>query len=253
MRNEINIAIDADSLCFKACYRHQWIESEGVDIELAYLEFCGEIQKIKSAVFRLLEYKSGDVVIPKIVLSPKKTFRNDLSDEYKANRGPVLIHGIKQLKLMIMHRLKPWAMVVPDVEADDVVIHYANKYNWLVSAIDKDVIHACPTSCYDYNKRRWEQPNMPYEIETWYAKQALMGDKDDNIKGAPDIGGVNAQKWVNNYVGELFDWNSYCDMFGSEEEATRTMNLIRMDGLIEIDGKLVWKPWEPYNNNYWEL
>lgn len=248
--NIINIAIDADSLVFKACYRHQ--VPGGVDIELAYLEFCQEVAKIRSAVFRIVTYTKGDKVIPLIVLSPKKTFRNDLSDEYKANRGPVLLHGIKQLKYMIMDRLKQWALVVPNVEADDVVIYYAKHHNYMVSAIDKDVLHACPTSLYNYNTRRWEHPNLPYEIEAWYAKQALMGDTDDNVKGARDVGKVGAQKWVDKYMGEMYSWSHYIDMFGDEFVAEQAMNLVRMDGLVNIDGKLVWKPWNILNSNYWE-
>jgi len=162
--NIIHSVIDADSLVYKSCYRHQ--NECGVDIEQAFLEFGYEIGKIKSAVFRLLKYQPGDKVVPIIVLSPKKTFRHLLSTDYKAKRPESEpIHGIKQLKLMIMHRLDNTA-VHPMVEADDVCIWYARNKGYLVSAVDKDVIMACPTSCYDYNKRRWESPHMPYEIET---------------------------------------------------------------------------------------
>ena len=126
----IKIAIDADSIIYKGAFRHQ-IEG-GVNIELAYYEICNEIAKICSAVWRIIQYTKGDKVVPLIVLSPKKTFRNDLSEEYKSNRTSQSIHGIKQLKLMVMHRLKPWALVVPNVEADDVVIYYAKNYNYMV-------------------------------------------------------------------------------------------------------------------------
>ncbi len=249
--NEIKIAIDADSLVYKACYRHQ-IEG-GVNIEQAYLEFGFEIGKIKSAVFRLIKYAKGDVVIPIIILSPKKTFRHDLSSEYKMNRPTgETIHGIKQLKLMIMHRLDN-AVVHSNIEADDVCIWYAKNKNYLVAAIDKDVINACPTSCYNYNVRRWEPPHMPYEIEEWYAKQALMGDSTDGIKGAEGIGVERAQAWVNRFVGEPFSWSEYTDLFGGESLAIMAMNLVRMDRLHKIDGKLVHVPWEPFGDTYWEF
>ena len=249
--NEINIAIDADSLVYKACYRHQ-IES-GVNIEQAYLEFGYEIGKIKSAVFRLLQYQKGDKVVPLIVLSPKKTFRNELSTDYKANR-PVgeTIHGIKQLKLMIMHRLDN-AFVAPGIEADDVCIWYAQTKDYLVAAIDKDVIHACPTSCYDYNKRRWESPHLPHEINEWYTKQALMGDTADNIAGAQDVGIVRAQAWVDKFIGEPYSWSGFVDLFGDESLAIMAMNLVRMDRLHMIDNKLVHVPWEPFGDTYWEF
>ncbi len=250
--NTINIAIDADSLIFKACYRHQIPNGGGVNIEQAYLEFCFEIGKIKSAVFRIRKYQAGDVVRPLIVLSPKTTFRNHLSDEYKANRKPPSIHGIKQLKLMVMHRLKDWAQVLHEVEADDVVIYFARNHDYLVSAIDKDVIMACPTYCYDYNNRRWEYPRLEYEIETWYARQALMGDGIDGIKGAQDVGEVRSLAWVSKFENEPFSWSGFVDMFGDEHVAELAMNLVRMDGLRKIDGKMVWKPWTVSGNNYWE-
>jgi len=248
--NKIRIVIDADSLVYKSCYRHQ-IES-GVNIEQAYLEFGYEIGKIKSAVFRLMKYEKGDKVVPIIVLSPKKTFRHDLSADYKANRPKSeIIHGIKQLKLMIMHRLDN-AEVHPKIEADDVGIWYAQHKEYLIAAIDKDVIMACPTSCYNYNTRRWENPHMPYEIEEWYAKQALMGDSIDGISGADDVGKIRAQKWVDRFVGEPFGWSEYTEMFGDESLAILAMNLVRMDRLKLIDNRLVHVPWEPLLDNYWE-
>ncbi len=249
--NEIKIAIDADSLVYKACYRHQ--TESGVNIEQAYGEFFYEIGKIKSAVFRLIKYQKGDKVVPIIVLSPKKTFRHDLDSEYKANRPTgETIHGIKQLKLMIMHRLDN-AEVHPKMEADDVVIWYARNKEYLVSAIDKDVIHACPTSCYNYNVRRWENPHMPYEIEEWYTRQALMGDATDGIKGAQNVGEERSQAWVDRFIGEPFSWSQYVDLFGDESLAIMAMNLVRMDRLHLIDGKLVHVPWEPFGDTYWEF
>ena len=251
--NVVNIAIDADSLIFKACYRHQNRDNTGVDIEKAWMEFCYEIGKIRSAVFRIIQYSKDIKIRPTIILSPKKTFRNDLSEDYKSNRGPVSIHGIKQLKLMCMHRMGEWAKVVPNIEADDVCIYYAQHHNFLVSAIDKDVINACPTSCYNYNKREWSQPHMGWEIEKWYAKQALMGDSTDGVKGAEGVGPERSEAWVNKFVGEPFSWSQFVDMFGDESLALVAMNLVRMDRLHKIDGKLIHVPWEPFGDEYWEF
>ena len=152
-----------------------------------------------------------------------------------------------------MHRFDKWAKVVPNVEADDVVIYYARKHNYLVSAIDKDVIRACPTSCYDYNNRRWEQPQMPYEIEQWYAYQSLLGDKADNIMGAKGVGEVGARKWVDKYFGQLFSWSDFVNFFGDEFIAIQTMNLVRMDRLKKVGNDLVHNPWEPFQDDYWDF
>ena len=252
-QNIIRVAIDSDSLVYKSCYRHQ--TPTGCNMEQAFLEFGYEIGKIKSAVFRLLPYKKGDKVVPIIVLSPKKTFRNDLSPDYKAKRPKQEqqpIHGIKALKIMIMDRLNN-AEVHKGIEADDVVIWYAKNKEYLVSAIDKDVINACPTSCYNFNTRKWEQPHMPYEIEQWYTKQALMGDSTDGVSGAEGVGPVGAEKFVSKFVGEPYSWGQFVDLFGDEHLAKQAMNLVRMDRLHCIDDKLVWKPWEPFEDQYWEF
>jgi 5'-3' exonuclease len=250
--NEIKVAIDADSLVYKSCYRHQTSDGCGVNIEQAYLEFGYEVGKIKSAVFRLLKYEKGDKVVPIIVLSPKHTFRHELSSAYKEKR-PVgeTIHGIKQLKLMIMHRLDN-AEVYPKIEADDVVIWYAKEKQYLVAAIDKDVINACPTSCYNYNSRYWNEPHLPHEIEAWYIKQALMGDNIDGVAGAQDIGAIRAQRWVDKFIGEPYSWSEFVDMFGDEHLAILSMNLVRMDRLRRINGELVHVPWRPFEDSYWQ-
>jgi len=251
----LNLAIDADSLVYKACYRHQLDFGAGVDIEKAYLEFCYEVGKIRAAVWKIISYQKGDQVIPAIVLSPKHTFRNELSEDYKANRKGDSIHGIKQLKLMIMHRLPDWGMVAPGIEADDIVIYLASHRNYMVAAIDKDVINACETSCYNYNKGQWEQPRSKWEIERWYAKQCLMGDSTDGISGAKDVGKARAQNWIDKYIGEAMSWTSFIDMFGDESVAIQTMNLIRMDRVVEMNGKFVFKPWDPWDdgNGYWDF
>ena len=153
-----NIAIDADSLIYKACYRHQmhhttktpYTKEEilaSFNLELAYFEFCQEVGKIRSAPFSgtnpILTYEKGDDVQVKIVLSPRKSFRQDIFPEYKANRSkkPSTVVGIKDLKILVLKRLKDWTILIPNVEADDIVNYYAREHGYMVSAIDKDVIN----------------------------------------------------------------------------------------------------------------
>lgn len=226
------IAIDADSIISKALNRQK------DNMELAFYEFCSEIGSIKGAIFNgLHEYEKGDDVEIKIILTPRTNFRYEIFKDYKHKRPPRSQERIELMKLVIA-RLKPWSEIHPNVEADDVVIHYA-KQGWMVAAIDKDVINACPTYCYNYNKYKWEPPSSEAQVEQWYLMQALMGDSTDCIPGAKGIGEVGAYKIVNE-----MNWKSFANIiqyFDSYEDALLSMRLVRMD---QWNGKevILWQP-----------
>ena len=226
------IAIDADSVVSKSLHR------QPDDLEKAYYEFCSSIGVIKGAIFHgMHEYEKGDEVEMKIILTPRTNFRYDIFPDYKHKRQPRSESRIALMK-MILERLKPWVEIHKGVEADDVVIYYA-KQGWMVSAIDKDVINACPTFCYDYNKYEWNPPKSEMQIESWYLMQALMGDSTDCIPGAKGIGEKGAFKIVNE-----MSWKSFAgiiEYFPSYEDALLSMRLVRMD---QWNGKevILWEP-----------
>lgn len=226
------IAIDADSIISKALHR------QPDDMEKAYFEVCANLGQIKGAIFfGLHEYEKGDEVEMKIILTPRTNFRYDIFPDYKKKRPPRSESRIALMK-MVLERLKPWVEIHAGVEADDVVIHYA-KQGWMVAAIDKDVINACPTYCYNYNKYVWEQPKSDMQIESWYLMQALMGDSTDCIPGAKGIGEKGAFKIVNE-----MSWKSFAgiiEYFPTYEDALLSMRLVRMD---QWNGKevILWTP-----------
>ena len=237
-----NIAIDADSIIYKSCYRHQLNRTkatpytdeeilESFNLEKAYFELCQEIGKIRSAPFAgqmpVLQYEKGDEVDCLIVFSPRKSFRQDIYPEYKANRKDNSVVGIKELKLLVIDRLKDWCLIVPNVEADDIVNYYAREHNYMVAAIDKDVINANPTYCYNYNTFEWNLPKSQLFIKDWYLMQTLMGDTTDNIKGAKGIGKVGALKIVQELDSPSF--GDIIQYFDSETDAMLNHWLVRMD------------------------
>jgi len=231
------IAIDADSLLYKACYRHQ---GERLNPELHYMEFMGEIAKIKSKVFDLYTYAKGDEVRPLIVFSPKTSFRNEMFPEYKSTRKPNTTEGIEALKALVKQRLPAITILVENVEADDIVNYMAREHNCLVAAIDKDVIHANPTHVFNYNKNKWISPKPPFQIERWYIKQALMGDSVDSIPGAKGIGEKKAEEIVDNLCE--FNFLDVTDYFEDYYDALMNYRLVRMD---QFDGEriVLWGDW----------
>lgn len=226
------IAVDADSIISKALHR------QPDDLEKAYYEVCANLGQIKGAIFfGLHEYEKGDEIEMKVILTPRTNFRYNIFPDYKNKRPPRSESRIELMK-MVLERLKPWVEIHAGVEADDVVIYYA-KQGWMVAAIDKDVINACPTYCYNYNKYVWEQPKSDMQIESWYLMQALMGDSTDCIPGAKEIGEKGAFKIVND-----MSWKSFANIieyFDSYEDALLNMRLVRMD---QWNGKevILWTP-----------
>ena len=236
---EYKIAIDADSLLYKSCYRNQlrstkdrgYTDEEieaSFDLEKAYFEMCGEIAKVRSKVFDGLHvYARGDSVSVKAILSPKVSFRNEMYPEYKANRKDASVVGIGKLKFALLARIPDMVYQFPDVEADDVVNWLARTKGYLVAAIDKDVINANPTYCYNYNKMVWIPPLPNFKIEEWYLTQALMGDATDNIKGAQGVGEKTAAKIVAGL--EYKNFEGIVEYFEDEYDALMNYRLVRMD------------------------
>lgn len=213
------LAIDADSILYKSI----WRVKDNFDLEVAYLDFCGEICKIRSAVFEKFPYEKGDTINYEIVFTEGSNFRYDIFPQYKANRTDKM-EGIDDLKNLIKSRL-PNIVIPTNAEADDYVI----SRNCLVAAIDKDVLKACQYYSYNYNKNVWLEPNEPSDIEEWYLFQALMGDSTDGIPGAPGIGKVKAAPIAKSLVNGSIDWENYCAFFEYPYMATICNQLVRMN------------------------
>ncbi len=162
-----------------------------------------------------------------VKFKPNKKTGEPMDMGYKANRKPPSIIGLRDLKLMVMQRLKAWVKIVAEVEADDVVNYYAREHGYMVAAIDKDVINANPTYSYNYNKFQWILPHSEYEIEKWYLVQTLMGDTTDNVAGAPSIGEMKAKKIIAGLIEPCFD--DIIEYFESDYEAQFNHWLVRMD------------------------
>lgn len=233
-QEETGLAIDADSLLFKACYKYR----EDFNIEMAYMEFCKRIGNIERACYD--EVAGLTEVI--ICFSTRKCFRHTVLDTYKANRGKnvtdemkLLRDYSKQLKLLVVERLRPMVNASNVFEADDLVIQYADK-GYLVAALDKDVINASKTKCFNYDTNLWTPELTEMDINRWYILQSIMGDSTDNIAGVKGMGKVKAET----FVSALFDGektiDDYVELFATPEDCLISNRLVRMNQYE--DGKL---------------
>lgn len=181
----------------------------------------------------------GDYNETLIALSPRKTFRNKLTETYKANRSQRT--DFKSACMQeVYNREKEKCRIRQDIEADDWAIYYAH-LGYEVAAIDKDILKVCPTKCYNYKNRKISQPVSQYQARLNTLAQALQGDSVDGIAGAKGIGAAKSKSIMEKDPS----WGEFSGYFASQEEAILSVRLVSMR---QFDGEKVvlWEPQDFY-------
>jgi DNA polymerase-1 len=132
----------------------------------------------------------------------RRTFRNDIYAEYKAQRSPTPDDLVPQLPI-IREAAKAFGIAVVEqvgFEADDLIATYAelavaNGARVTIASPDKDLMQlVCDgVAIFDPMKRRMVGPREVMEKfgvapERVIDVQALCGDSSDNIPGVPKVG-----------------------------------------------------------------
>lgn len=137
------------------------------------------------------------------------TFRNDLYDQYKANRPPMpepLAQQWEPVRRGV--ELLGFNLTVSDgVEADDCICTLARKYKAdnpvVILAADKDLKQCLDTNVVMVSQHGRKETihtldgfreKEGMEPDTWPDFQAIIGDSSDNIPGIPKVGPVTARK-----------------------------------------------------------
>jgi len=145
-----------------------------------------------------------------------KTFRNDLYDQYKANRPPAPEDLIPQFPLI---REATRAFSLPCIEeegyeADDIIASYtraALAQGWQVTIVssDKDLAQLIQPGVDMLDTMKNERRADDYVMQKFGVTPdklgdvlALMGDSVDNVPGVPGIGPKTAAKLITEY-GDL--------------------------------------------------
>ena len=171
----------------------------------AVLGFCNMLLK-------LLEEKKSDKVIV-IFDTAKKTFRNDIFKEYKANRGEPPEDLIPQFEIIreAVDAFNITRVELAGYEADDLIATYANffdkkKWNVEIVSSDKDLMQLVNKNITMRdpikNKNIGEEEvfnKFGVYPEKVIDVQSLAGDNVDNIPGAPGIGIKTAAAFVNEF------------------------------------------------------
>jgi DNA polymerase-1 len=157
------------------------------------------------------EYKPEHIAV--VFDAKGKTFRNDMYKEYKANRPPMPDELSSQIAPLyeIVEALGYPVVIVPGVEADDVIGTYARqateqKVETLISTGDKDLaqlVNPHVTLINTMNNVVMDEVGVVDKFDVPPSAiidyLALMGDTSDNIPGVPKVGPKTAAKWLKQY------------------------------------------------------
>ena len=142
--------------------------------------------------------------------APGKTFRDDIFPQYKANRPPMpedLRCQIEPLLDIIRAQGYP-LLIIPDVEADDVIGTMAKEYDGkvIISTGDKDMaqlvderVHLINTMSGLYSDPAGVVTKFGVSPERIRDYLALIGDTVDNVPGVNKVGPKTAVKWLEEY------------------------------------------------------
>jgi len=157
------------------------------------------------------DYTNANIIV--IFDAKGPTFRNEMYSEYKAHRPPMpddLRPQIEPIHNIIKAMGLP-LLVIPGVEADDVIGTLANQateqgVDTLISTGDKDMaqlvsdhVKLVNTMTNTYMDRAGVIEKFGVKPEQIIDYLAITGDKVDNIPGVPGAGPKTAVKWLAAY------------------------------------------------------
>ncbi len=198
------ILVDGSSYLFRAFHATQ-----RADLRTKAGEPTGAIMVVLNMLYKLLDDYSPEQIAV-VFDAPGKTFRDDLYDDYKANRPPMpddLRPQIEPLLQAIEANGIP-LIRVEGVEADDVIGTLASEASkrgleTLISTSDKDMaqlvgddvtlLDTMSDTKLDIDGVKAKFGVAPEQIIDFLS---LTGDASDNIPGVPGVGPKTAAKWL---------------------------------------------------------
>ena len=172
----------------------------------------GAILGVINMLYKLMDdFAPEDMAV--VFDAPGKTFRDELYDEYKANRPPMPDDLRSQVEplLKTIETMGIPMLRVEGVEADDVIGTLAREASatgrdTVISTGDKDLaqlvdghvtlVNTMDGTTLDRDGVRKKFGVDPEQIVDYLA---LIGDSSDNIPGVPGVGPKTAAKWLNEY------------------------------------------------------
>ncbi len=180
---------------------------------------AGAVYGFTTMLWKLLTDLSGEggpSHLAVIFDASSKTFRNDMYDQYKANRPPAPEDLIPQFPMI---RDATRAFSVPCIEtegleADDIIACYSNaaiEAGWKVTIVssDKDLMQLIVPGLDMLDTMNDRRLGAEHVVEKFGVTPdklgdvlALMGDSVDNVPGVPGVGPKTASQLIQQY-GDL--------------------------------------------------
>ena len=179
----------------------------------------GAVSGFCSMLFKLLEDSKSDRNLEKpthfavIFDSARKTFRNEIYSDYKANRSEApddLAPQFEYIRKSVLAFNLP-SIELSNYEADDLIATYVEKIlkggaKVTIVSSDKDLMQLYKKNVriYDPMKNKFisdEDVKKKFGVDSNKVidVQALAGDSSDNVPGVPGIGVKTAAELINKY------------------------------------------------------
>jgi len=238
--------IDASAYIFRAYHALPPLtrKSDGLPV--------GAVQGYCNMLWKLLQDMKGadgPTHLAAIFDHSEKTFRNDLYDQYKANRSAPPEDLIPQFPLVreATAAFGVHCVELPGYEADDLIATYACKARdaggeAVIVSSDKDLMQLIGRGVVMFDPmkdRRLAEPEVFEKFGVTPDKmvdlQALIGDSVDNVPGAPGIGPKTAAQLLDEY-GDL---DTLLARAGEIKQPKRRETLINFRDQILLSRELV--------------
>tara|TARA_B100001063_G_C16675936_1_gene509049 strand:- start:272 stop:964 length:693 start_codon:yes stop_codon:yes gene_type:complete len=213
------ILIDGDMLVYRVGFA---CDEETEDVAVRTLD-----NYLSEMVMDLSEHYTSSIVY----LTGKGNFRDEVAVTlpYKGNRSEKRVPVHKNLLRDYM--VSDWnAQVVDGMEADDAIAMKATEldHDAIICSLDKD-FKQVPCPMYDYTKKVLTAVKKD-DAMRWLYKQALMGDRVDNIPGIRGIGPKKADKIIDPCTTEWECYSTclthYWDNELDEDRLLESLNLL---------------------------
>lgn len=164
------------------------------------------IQTMSNYISEILSDLSEHYTEHQVYLTGSSNFRTKVavSQPYKGSRpARKPVHK----DLLREYMLDTWKAELSDnMEADDCIAIKSTEleHKSIICSLDKDFLQI-PTKMYDYTKKIMKEIDERSATE-WLYRQALMGDRVDNIAGIHGVGPKKAEK-------ALADWETERELY----------------------------------------